>query len=45
MKFSVEEDHGSGFDPLNDGHDKVVDSLIRVNDGEGGFDSKIKNWH
>lgn len=42
-KFSEEEDHSFGIDPLGDGQDRIVDGIIQVNEEKGGFGNKIRN--
>lgn len=37
MKFSEEVDHGSGFDPQNEGHHRGLHSVLKVNNRKGGF--------
>lgn len=44
MKFFEEGDYGFGFDLLSERCDRIVESVIKVNDVEGGLGFKIKNW-
>lgn len=43
-KFSEEEDQitALALDPWGDGQDRMVDGIIQVNEGKGGFGSKVR---